>query len=352
MNSIAPGILTLCLLCLPCGTISVTAADTIPQELQQFRGMLIGRMLQRDIEKGTFTVTVDYVSRVWENNQASNPRAAAGRTLTIDGVTGKWLDQLLLIKTGETVEFEAQHRGGSTLTFPGEWLRKVPPFKPADHPVPPEGFRGFSGIIHGTIEAKHEDHRELIIRVLKIESANDRSRAKSPSDAVGQKIVLAGFWAKMTEPFSTLQTGDSVRAGVLHRVSQSDHFNVMEFTTKISASESSATPAPAPPENAGNSSFPAGMQGFRGILKGQLISRDLEKGELVFRASGVTRTWKENKATDTNSCKDRTFTVKRISGKWLDVLVSLKPGDTIEVEAFHNGGEHLDFVSEWLKKAD
>lgn len=368
MTSPAQLLLSLCLIGLP-GTALATAArpvdeptqstatdqvsSRIPEELQQFRGMLIGRMQQRDIEKGTFTVEVDYVSRVWENNRASNPRVAVGRTLTVDGVTGKWLDQLLLIKTGETVEFEAQHRGGSTLTFPGEWLRKVPAFKPADHPVPPDGFRGFSGIIRGTIEARNADHNELIIKVSQIESTNDRSRAKSATDAVGQKIVLAGYWGKMSQPFQELQAGDAVRAGVLHRVPQSDHFTVIDFTTKISPSELTAKPNPSVPESTGSDAdFPSGMQGFRGILKGQLISRDLEKGELVFRADQVTRTWKESKAGNTDSCKGRSFTVKRISGKWLDVLVSLKPDDTIEVEAFHNGGAHLDFVSEWLKKAD
>ncbi|MFM7164657.1 MAG: hypothetical protein ACKO3T_05380 [Planctomycetaceae bacterium] len=365
MKSLAPALLALGLIQTPLGITvadeparpaeSPAAADTIPTELQQFRGMLIGRMQQRDIETGTFTVAVDYVSRVWENNRASNPRIVVGRTVTVDGVTGKWLDQLLLIKTGETVEFEAQHRGGSTLTFPGEWLRKVPAFKPADHPVPADGFRGFSGIIRGTVETKNSDHKELVIKVAQIESTDDRSRAKSAGDIVGQKIVLAGFWAKMSEPYQQLQAGDAIRAGVLHRVPQSDHFTVMEFATKIAASDLTSpapAPKPAPRDAVENSRFPSGMQGFRGILKGQLISRDLEQGQLVFRASEVTRTWKENKASNTESCKGREFTVKRISGKWLDVLVTLKPGDRIEVEAFHNGGEHLDFVSEWLKKAD
>ncbi len=325
----------------------------IPQPLQQFRGMLIGRLLQRDIEQGTFTVQVDYVSRVWENNKASNPRAAVGRTLMVDGITGKWLDQLLLIKPGETLEFEAQHRGGSTLTFPGEWLRKVPAFKPEDHPVPPADFRGFAGVIQGTIERKDADHKELIVKVMQIESTNDRNRAKDAKQAVGHSFVLAGFWAKMSEPWQQLQAGDTIRAGVLHRVPQSDHFTVIDFATKVTAESPRPDGSSSEPQKSSQTTgFPAGMQGFRGILRGQLVSRDLERGELVLKAEQVTRTWQENKAKDTESCRGRQFTVRRISDKWLDVLVNLKPGDRIEVEAFHNGGEHLDFVAEWLKKVE
>ena len=64
----------------------------VPEELQNFSGMMIGKLVERDIERGSFTVTVDYVARVWENNKSRNPRAAVGKTLRVEGVTGEWLD--------------------------------------------------------------------------------------------------------------------------------------------------------------------------------------------------------------------------------------------------------------------
>ena len=51
------------------------------------------------------------------------------------------------------------------------------------------------------------------------------------------------------------------------------------------------------------------MKGFRGILRGKLVSKDVEKGTLVFKADRVTRTWKENRASDTGSCRGHQFLV-------------------------------------------
>lgn len=321
-------------------------SKSLPEGLQNFSGMMIGKLVDRDIERGSFTVKVDYVARVWENNKAKRPRSAVGKQVRVEGVTGKWLDQLLLVRPGETLEFEAQHRGGNALTFPGEWLKKVPEFDAEEHPVPPEGFRGFAGVVTGHIDRKTQASREIILRIDSIEKPFDRNRAKSSDQVIGKQIVLAGFWARMSKPFDQLEKGDKIRAGVLHRVPQSDHFTVIEFAEKVDEETSKGEAAESP------KGFPQGMKGFRGILRGKLVSRDIEEGELVFQAERATRTWKANRAKDTGSCRGREFLVKGISGKWLDVLITLKPGDSIEVEAFHNGGEHLDFISEWLKKVE
>ncbi len=337
---------------------SKESKSSIPAELNNFRGMLIGKLVDRDIERGTFQVKVDYVSRVWENNGAGNPRVAVGKTFVVDGVTGKWLDQLLLLRPGETLEFEAQHRGGDTLTFPGEWLKKVAPFNAEAHPVPPEGFRGFSGVVTGTVVSKNAESHEITLRIDSIDKTSESSGAKEAGTGKGKSIVVAGFWGKMAQELDKLEKGDRIRTGVLHRVPKSDHFTVVEFVEELSGKEGldsekriTTSPSSSTKEKS-KDGFPEGMEGFRGILRGELISRDVEKGELVFRAQRVTRTWKENRASDTECCRGQEFVVKRISGKWLDVLISLKPGDMIEVEAFHNGGKHLDFVAEWLKKVE
>lgn len=332
---------------------SVAKTDSengFPEGLNHFSGMLIGKMLDRDIERGSFTAKIEYVARVWENNKARAPRSVVGKQVTVGGVTGKWLDELLLVRPGETVEFEAQHRGGDELTFPGEWLKKVPAFDPAEHPVPPDGFRGFSGMVTGQIIKKNQTSREFHLRVDSIEKPFEKNRAKSAKDVIGKEIVLAGFWARMSKPFDNLEKGDRIRTGVLHRVPQSDHFTVVESAEKIGKGE------PGTRVDSGTSGsqkgFPDGMKGFRGILRGELVSKDVEKGTLMVKADRVTRTWKKNGASDTSSCRGRQFLVKGISGKWVDVLITIKPGDSIEVEAFHNSGEHLDFVSEWLKKVE
>jgi hypothetical protein len=47
-----------------------------------------------------------------------------------------------------------------------------------------------------------------------------------------------------------------------------------------------------------------------------------------------------------------TLRVEGIRGKFLDTLLTLKPGDNVEVEAFHNRGDQLDFPGEWLRKVE
>lgn len=337
---------------------AAAAPVAVPRELQQFSGMLIGKMVSRDVERGEFTVTIDHVARVWENNKAEQPRSAVGKTLVVEGITGKWLDQLLLIRPGESMEFEAHHRGGDKLRFPGEWLKKAPPFDPESYPIPPEAFRGFAGVIAGKIEAKHEESGELVLRVDRIERTSEKNRAENPESAVGKRISLGGFWGSMRKPFEPLKVGDDVRAGVTHRVRQSDLFSVAERIEKRSDADRPTNrdgEAARNREAAGDhdeSGVPAGMRGFRGILRGTVVSRDIERGELVFRAQRATRVWKENKAKNVESSEGKVFTTKGISGKFLDVLVTLKPGDLVDVEAFHNRGEQLDFVGELLRKVE
>ena len=77
--------------------LSANAEDRaeFPPGLQGFSGMVIGRLVDKDVEKGEFTVEVQLVPRVWRNNKAENPKSAIGKTLKVDGVFGKFLDVLL-----------------------------------------------------------------------------------------------------------------------------------------------------------------------------------------------------------------------------------------------------------------
>ena len=131
--------------------ITKKTADELPEPAMRFNGMLVGRLVSKDVEKGTFIINVDAVPRVWRNSKAESPKSLVGKNISVDGVSGKWLDALLLVKEGESLECEARHDGGEGLTFPGELLRKVGPFEPGDYPVVPEGFRGFRGAVSGKI---------------------------------------------------------------------------------------------------------------------------------------------------------------------------------------------------------
>ena len=205
----------------------------VPEDLRGFSGLLRGELVSKDVERGILVLRVDEVRKVWKPSTAKKPASAVGKYLQVDGISGKWLDVLLLMESGDTIELEAHHKVGKNLSFLPEWLKKVSP---------------------------------------------------------GQKRAEAAI--------------------------------------------------------------PAGFRGFRGIFSGQLVSKDVEKGTLVVKVEKINRTWKQNKAENPESAFGHSLTVKGISGKWLDVLLVLEVGDRIEVEAFDNGAGHLDFVKEWLKKAE
>lgn len=329
----------------------------IPESLMGFRGMLLGRLVTKDVERGEFTVTIDYVPRVWENNTSEQPRSAVGKTFLVDGVSGRFLDRLLLIEAGETLRFEAQQLRNDRLTFPGELLEKVAAYEAEDYPVPPDAFRGFRGIVTGTLVEKREDQLEMTLRIDAVERVFEGNGAEDVESGVGQTVVVAGFWQQaMRERYDGFSNGDTLRMGLQHRVTASDHMSVVEVAERVSREDRGERDGSEPREpvqvELDDNGFPVGMHGFRGILSGRLVDKDIEEGTLTFVADGVTRTWERNRATDLESCEGHTFVVEGISGRWLDVLITIEKEDRLEVEAFHNGGDHLDFVQEWLKKVE
>jgi hypothetical protein len=74
--------------------VTKKTADELPGGIKRFNGMLVGRLVKKDVEKGTFLVNVDAVPRVWRNSKAENPKSVIGKNVQVDGVTGKWLDVL------------------------------------------------------------------------------------------------------------------------------------------------------------------------------------------------------------------------------------------------------------------
>jgi hypothetical protein len=217
----------------------------VPEALVGFSGRLIGRLVTKDVEKGELVLDILVVDRVWKQNRAKEPKSAEGRRLTIDGVFGRFLDNLLTMQPGDGVQIETKHVRGDKLSFLGEYLSKV----------------SLDGI----------------------------------------------------------------------KPSQPD--------TKPAANDS-------------NKSNAFALNGFKGILIGTLLTKDPEKGSLTFKIEKVKQVWKQNKAEHPERSAGTTIRVNDIAGKWLDVLLGLRPGDRIEVEAFHTSGDALHFVGEWLKKAE
>jgi beta-lactamase regulating signal transducer with metallopeptidase domain len=338
--------------------VTKTTPDEFPEGAANLRGMLVGRLVKKDVEKGTFLVNIDAVPRIWKNSQAKNPKSLVGKNVEVNGVFGKFLDVLLLVKEGETLEFEARHDRGEQLTFPGELLRKVAPFQAEDYPVLPEDFRGFQGAVTAKIVKKDPDNFELIVQVGNVIDTWKNNQAKTPQSIEGKQMMLAGFWQRK-EAYYGLNVGDQIEVGLQHIGRQSDHLTVAEFIRKSNGNKEGEAKRERTPDKAeaketdeSATGFPAGMRGFRGVLVGKLVSKDVEKGQFVVEAESAPRVWKQSKANSPKSCAGRQFTIQGVTGRFLDVLVVVKPGERLEFGAIHNRGENLDFPGELLKKID
>ncbi len=209
----------------------------VPEGMHGVSGWITARLIDKDNERGDIVMKVEKVLRLWRGNKAKDAKSGEGKVLKLTGISGKALDQLLLIRKGDRFSIEIKHVGGPNLRYLGEGLKRL-----NEGEMPPQFVA----------EADPRRH----------------------------------------------------------------------------------------------------MHGFRGIFIAELVEKDVEKGTLKVKIESIKRTWKQNKAKQAAQAKGQVWLVRGVSGKWLDVLVESKVGERLEVEAFHNSGDKLDFVGEWLKKAE
>lgn len=322
-----------------------TTVDELPEGVRGFNGMLVGRLAAKDVEKGTFVVQVDAIPRVWRNSQAENPKSLAGKTVEVDGVFGKFLDVLIVTRQGDTIEFECKH-DGDRLTFPGELLRKVAPYDASDYPVLPEEFRGFQGTLVAEIRKKDPETFELIVDVKRVAKVAAESKAKQPASIQDKPMMLAGFWNRK-EQYHDLKVGDWIEADVNHIALRSDHVNVAEAVHKTDkGSGGEKMQQTAGPVNDG---LTESLRGFRGMLVGRLVKKDVERGTLTITVDAVPRVWRNNEAENPKSFIGKNVDAEGVHSKLLDALVVTRIGETLEIGALHDGGNRLR-VGEVLRK--
>ncbi|MEY3172699.1 MAG: hypothetical protein RLZZ436_612 [Planctomycetota bacterium] len=340
-------------------------AQPLPDGLARFNGMLVGRLTQRDVETGSFVVEVDAISRVWENSRAENPKALVGRRVRISGVFGKFLDVLVVTRIGETLEFECRH-DGEKLVFPGELLRKVAPYAPEDYPVLPEDFRGFRGVVQAEVLKKDAESQELIVRIERVVRSIEGNAARNADSIEGKNLLLAGFWNRR-ELFASIKPGDRLETGLHHISRRSDHVSVADPVRRLESGQSGASPAggrrmseekekmreEGEPTASGSPGVSAGLpqqqRGFRGMLVGRLIDKDVERGTFTVEVDAVPRVWKNSRASEPRTLRGSKVAAGGVTGKLLDVLLLCKVGETLEFGARDDGGAQLTVV-ESLRK--
>ncbi|MFN3150340.1 M56 family metallopeptidase [Bremerella sp.] len=322
-----------------------TTPDELPNGIRKFSGMIVGKLASKDVERGTFVVQVDAVPRVWRNNGAENPKSIVGKTIEVSGVTGKFLDVLVVMRPGDTVEFECKH-DGDRLVFPGELLRKVAPYKPEDYPVLPEEFRGFRGEVIADVVQKDPETFELILKVAKVTKTWKESDARNPESIEGKTMMLAGFWNRR-DAYHNLKVGERIQVGMQHIGRQSDHLTVAESVRKLDSLSDAPEGQMERPEM--KMERPDGPRGFRGLLVGRLTAKDSERGTFSIVVDAVPRVWRNNQARNPKGLIGQTVNASGVHSNLLDALVVSRIGDTIVFGALDNGEGEIK-VGEVLRK--
>lgn len=323
-----------------------TTPDPLPKGVDKFNGMLVGRLAAKDVERGTFVMQVDAVSRVWQNSNAQDPQSVVGKSVQVNGVFGKFLDVLVVTRIGETLELECKH-DGDQLKFPGELLRKVAPYTAEDYPKLPEEFRGFQGAVVAEVVKKDPESFEVIIRVTQVSDSWKDSAAKRPKSIEGKPLMLAGFWNRKDE-FHSLKAGDRIELGMKHIGMRSDHMTVAEFVRKA-GSDPDRTTMKKEEGLAAEEGVAAELRGFRGMLVGRLVEKDIERGTFTITVDAVPRVWDNNQAPNPKKIIGRNAQAGGVSGKMLDALVVARVGETIEFGALNESGGQMR-VGEVLRK--
>lgn len=331
--------------------------------IKGLKAALLGAVVSRDPEQGTLVIKVDKVNRVFRGSKAKAPYRIVGQTMTIRRIAGRFVDLLISLKAGEKVEIAAFHTAGNDLVFPGELFRRHVEEKPeregADRrraeagresssktiQAVPEGMRGVSGLISARLISKDNERGDIVMKVEKVHRLWRGNKAKNARSGEGKVLRLTGVTGKALDQLLVINRGDRFSIEIKH-VSGPNLRYLGEGLKRLNEGE---LPAEAPGGEADPRRF---MHGFRGIFIGTLVEKDAEKGSLSVRIESIKKTWKQNQAKQAGRAKGQVWNVRGISGKWLDVLVEAKPGDRLEVEAFHHRGNVLDFPGEWLKKAE
>ncbi len=209
---------------------------------ETFYSIVIGRLKSKDVELGEFTMQVDYITAIYGDR--SLKQTVLGKTVKVTGISGSWLDTLLLIKRGETLKFRSGTLQGTTFSLSPKAtvLERAIPFDPETYPVPAESFRGFRGVVVGTITEKSEQGYELTLKINSIESSQKTSRASDPKASVGRLMSMRGFFNDaFREKFGDLKIGDRIRLGAVHTDPTVDSFTVVEELEKVPARKSDGT---------------------------------------------------------------------------------------------------------------
>jgi hypothetical protein len=203
----------------------------------------------------------------------------------------------------------------------------------------PEGLKGFRGMMIGTITYKAKD--EFVLKVETITKTWKENQAENPKSAVGKRLAMdlreeGRLRETHLRTLAALKVGDRVLVEPFHFEGK-NHLTVVEELRKEEACH-----------------LPEGMRGFRGMVRGTLVSKT--ETAFVLKVEKILKTWRGNKAEKPAVMVGREVPMElwpksRLKEQHRKTLAALKPGDKVVCEPFHFGGNVLSVVEE-LRKDD
>jgi hypothetical protein len=118
----------------------------------------------------------------------------------------------------------------------------------------------------------------------------------------------------------------------------------MKTTMAIGLSVLAAALFVSPALAEGGGGLPDGFKGFRGLLRGSLVSKT--ENQLVLKVQAVVKTWPANKATEANVVLGKDLTIAVKAERLLNALKERKAGDVIVVGVFNEEGNQLRAVED------
>lgn len=202
---------------------SINADDTkpkpggpLPEGLHGFSGHLTGKLVSKDVEKGSLVMKVRKVLNVWKGNKASQPTAAEGRTLAVTGIHGPALDVVVILKPGDHFEIETKHVRGDDMVYLGEGIKKVTPPDQSSSSSR-EVLHGFKGMFIGELMAKDQEKGTLSVKIEEVTKVWEQNQAPNAKAAAGQTWKINNVAGKWLDTLLVLKVGDRVEVEAFHR---------------------------------------------------------------------------------------------------------------------------------------
>lgn len=328
----------------PAASPAAEQKAALPEGLHGFSGHLLGKLISKDVEKGELVMHVNKLLHVWKNNKATKPEAVVDLTLKVGGIHGKALDVLVVLNPGDHFEIETKHVHGGDMMYLGEGIKKVSaPSEPSSNADARDALNGFRGMFVGKLTAKDQEKGTLEVKIARISKLWKQNTAKNTEAAIGQTWKINGVTGKWLDALLTLKVGDQVEVEAFHHRGDELDF-VGEWLKKVEEE-----PAKEKPAATGGRED---LNGFKGLLIGKLLAKDVEKGVVEIEVDTVKTVFKRNTAPHPESAVGQKWSIHGIAGKFLDNLLVINIGERIELAAFHNRGDAMDFPGELLRKAE